>query len=158
MVIIDVLSMRNLLYHFKKGGCSKNKQFFLPGHCWSLHAWVWVKSSVEDSQPVKHDLDLIFSQVVSAVNRSTVDQSQVDQSLHDDSCIPFCNISRAVINSIFDMTYNLLRCKYRFESDHLKWQENMFHQYKFYFWSFLHFHRLYYNQNMIPMPSILKPF
>ena len=67
----------------------------------------------------------------------------------------FWNIIQVVTNGTFDITYNRLHCKNRFESDH--W-ENMFHQCKFYFWFFLHFHRLYYIQNMIPMPSILKRF
>ena len=124
---------------------------FLPGHCWSLHSWICVKSSLEDSQPVKHDLDLFISP-------PPQDVEQVDQSPHDDSCIPFRNIIRVVRNGIFDVSYNLLHCKCLFESDHWQKQENIFHQCKFYFWSFLHFHRMYCTQNKIPMSSILNVF
>ena len=58
---------------------------------------VWVKSSVENSQPVKHDLDLI-------VSPPPQDVEQVDQSLHDDSVKPLWNITQAVTNGTL---YNL---------------------------------------------------
>ena len=52
---------------------------------------VWVKSSVEDSQPVKHDLDLVISPSPQVVE-------QADQSPHDDSVIPLWIIIQAVEN------------------------------------------------------------
>ena len=74
---------------------------------------VWVKSLVEDSQPVKHNLDLVISPSPQVVE-------QVDQSLHDDSFIPLWIIIQAVENWTIGMTYNFLHCKCLFESDHLK--------------------------------------
>ena len=75
---IYVMIILNLRYMLKREAPFK---FFLPGHCWSLHAWVCVKSSVENSQPVKHDLDLVISPLPQNFE-------QVDHSLHNDNCIP----------------------------------------------------------------------
>ena len=69
----------------------------LPGHCWSLHAWVWIESSAKDSQPVKHDLDLIISPPPQDVEQSP----QSPQSPHNDSCIPLWNIIQVVTNGTF---------------------------------------------------------
>ena len=75
---IYVMIILNLRIMLKRKAPFK---FFLPGHCWSLHAWVCVKSSVENSQPVKHDLDLVISPPPQNVE-------QDDQSLHNDNWIP----------------------------------------------------------------------
>ena len=72
-----------LIFSINESFSSKFEKF-LPGHSFSLHSWVWVKSSVKWSQPAWQDRDLIDSPTPHVAE-------QADQSLQDVNRRPIQN-------------------------------------------------------------------